>query len=56
MMPQDPLDQLPDPELIRDRLQQLFREVRLLRRVLPLAEEAARRRQETTRAPGPDVT
>jgi hypothetical protein len=38
------LDRLPEPEAVRNRLQCLFAEVRLLRRILPVAEAAAQHR------------
>jgi hypothetical protein len=44
-----PLDTIPDPESIRDRLSALFAEARLLRRLLRVAIDA---RQERPREPG----
>ena len=43
-----PLDTIPDPERIRDRLSALFAEARLLRRLLRVAVAA---RQERTTEP-----
>jgi hypothetical protein len=40
-----PLDTIPDPELVRDRLAAIHREAALLRALLRLAERDARRRQ-----------
>jgi hypothetical protein len=39
-----PLDVIPDPERIRDRLSALFVEARLLRRLLRVAEDARQER------------
>jgi hypothetical protein len=46
--PTSPLDSIPDPERIRDRLSVLFVEARLLRRLLRLSE--ATREERTTEA------
>jgi hypothetical protein len=43
--PLSPLDTIPDPERIRDRLSALFNEARLLRRLLRVAVDV---RQERT--------
>lgn len=47
---QSVFDQLPEPDVVRERLGRLLRETRLLRRLLPLAVEAAeeRRHREVT--------
>jgi hypothetical protein len=46
--PPSPIDCIPDPERIRDRLSTLFAEARLLRRLLRVAVDA---RQERTHEP-----
>jgi hypothetical protein len=42
--PPSPLDTIPDPERIRDRLSALFAEARLLRRLLRVAVDASQER------------
>ncbi len=42
---QSVFDQLPEPDVVRERLGRLLRETRLLRRLLPLAVEAAEERR-----------
>jgi hypothetical protein len=42
--PPSPLDTIPDPERIRDRLSALFTEARLLRRLLRVAVDARQER------------
>ena len=42
--PSSPLDTIPDPERIRDRLSVLFAEARLLRRLLRVAVDSRRER------------
>lgn len=44
-----PLNSLPDPERVRDRLAHLFAEARLLRRLLRLSEEAREERRTADR-------
>jgi hypothetical protein len=43
--PQSPLDSIPDPERIRDRLAELFAEAKLLRRLLRLSQAARHERR-----------
>jgi hypothetical protein len=45
-----PLDTIPDPERIRDRLSALFAEARLLRRLLRVAVDAQHKRATETAA------
>jgi hypothetical protein len=45
--PTSPLDYVPDPELVRDRLSQLFAEAALLRSLLRLAERKERLKEST---------
>jgi hypothetical protein len=48
--PASPIDAIPDPERIRDRLSDLFAEARLLRRLLRVAIDI---RQDRTASPAP---